>query len=243
MENQVKNPLESTDSLPPLKPKIVLKAENICKSFSYPKETKILKDINLSLYEGESIAIMGKSGEGKSTLLQILGTIETPTSGTLQISNIDVSSKNYYTVRNLHIGFVFQTFHLLENYSVIENILMPAFIARKPIHVGSIAYKKAEQLLEKVGLSERKSYPTKLLSGGEKQRVAIARSFCNHPNLIFADEPTGNLDHHTSEDIHQLLFDFSKEFNKTLIIVTHDQDLASKCDKQYLLEDQLLSKL
>lgn len=209
----------------------------IHKSFHHPTEVHILKGVNLKVKKGESVAIMGASGEGKSTLLHILGFLEPPCRGTLHIANNKSSNKNHATIRSQHIGFIFQAYNLLEDYTCLENILMPARIARKNTSKGSECYKRALQLLEEVGLTKRANFLTKLLSGGEKQRVAIARAFCNNPDIILADEPSGNLDHDTSEKIHELLLSSSKNNGKTLLVATHDKELAKLCDRCYLLQD------
>jgi lipoprotein-releasing system ATP-binding protein len=215
--------------------KPVLTAKNIRKYFTAPFEVEILKGIHLNLFAGESIAIMGASGEGKSTLLHILGTLEEPTSGELIILGKNASKKPPAFIRNRHIGFVFQAFNLLEDYSVLQNVLMPALIAGEAIGQQAKAYKRATQLLCRVGLEKRIHFPARLLSGGEKQRASIARALCNHPELIMADEPSGNLDHETSRHIHELLISSVKEFNKSLIVVTHDHELASLCDRIFVL--------
>ncbi len=180
---------------------------------------------------------MGSSGEGKSTLLQILGTLEAPTSGDLIIAGKSVSEHPSPLLRNKHIGFVFQGFNLLDNYSVLQNVLMPALIKGDSIHKNSAAYNRACALLEKVGLTHRLHFSTKLLSGGEKQRVGLARALCNDPEILLADEPSGNLDHETSNRIHELLIHSVKDLNKSLIVVTHDELLAELCDKKLILCD------
>jgi lipoprotein-releasing system ATP-binding protein len=213
----------------------ILSAREIRKTFTYPVEVEILKGVSLDLFPGESIAIMGASGEGKSTLLQILGTLEEPSSGELSIAGKSVSKNPSSLLRNLHIGFVFQSFNLLEDYTVLQNVLMPALIGGIDVGKGSAAYAGALQLLQRVGLEERIHFHTKLLSGGEKQRVALARAFCNNPEIILADEPSGNLDHATSCHIHGLLIESVKEFGKALIVVTHDTELAALCDRKLTL--------
>jgi lipoprotein-releasing system ATP-binding protein len=210
--------------------------------FYNPAKVRILKDFNLEVRQGETIAVMGRSGEGKSTLLQILGTLESPCSGSLEIDGQIVSKFNKSRIRNQKLGFVFQSFHLLEDYTALENVLIPARIGRTAVSSNSSAYKRACDLLEHVGLKNRIHFNTKLLSGGEKQRVAIARALCNNPDIILADEPSGNLDKETSRHIHQLLLDLSQTQGKTLIIVTHDPDLASMCESRYNLEDGKLIK-
>jgi lipoprotein-releasing system ATP-binding protein len=223
--------------------KILLQASNIHKAYHHPRSVDILKGIELTIQAGDSIAIMGRSGEGKSTLLQILGTLEQPCKGSLTISDQAVSVSNRTMIRNQSVGFVFQSFHLLEDYTALENVLMPARIARKNLRKGSEAMQRGLYLLEKVGLSERAHFHTKLLSGGEKQRVALARAMCNDPDIIFADEPSGNLDRQTAQVIHELLLSFVKEQQKALVVVTHDQELASLCAKQYELKNGQLFKV
>lgn len=220
--------------------KPILSAKNICKTFTHPLTVEVLKKVTLSVYPGESVAIMGASGEGKSTLLQILGTLEAPTSGELIIAGKSVSTHPSPMLRNRHIGFVFQGFNLLDDYTVLQNVLMPALIAGASIHKDGAAYERAYELLEKVGVAHRAQFATKLLSGGEKQRVALARALCNDPEILLADEPSGNLDHETSERIHELLLHSVKEFNKSLIVVTHDKALANLCDRTLILYDGLL---
>lgn len=220
----------------------VLEARSLKKQFTHPLEIQILKGVNLSVYPGETIAITGASGEGKSTLLNILGTLEPFSGGELKIQGTPVSKKTCPRIRNQHIGFVFQSFHLLEDDTVLDNILMPARIDRRAIHPGSPAHERALELLAQVGLSHRIHFNTKLLSGGEKQRVALARALCNDPELILADEPTGNLDQATSEQIHALLFACAKEQNKALVIVTHDPSLAAMCHRHLILKDGVLQE-
>jgi lipoprotein-releasing system ATP-binding protein len=213
----------------------LLEAKNISKSFYYPNLVPILKGISLQVMPGESVAIVGRSGEGKSTLLQILGTLEEPCEGTLSITGQQVVGSNRTRLRNEEIGFVFQSFHLLEDYTALENVLMPARIARQPVGRGSTAERRALDLLEKVGLADRAHFHTKLLSGGEKQRVALARAMCNDPSLILADEPSGNLDSQTAQLIHEILLDFACDQQKALLLVTHDRELAKLCSRQYEL--------
>nr|WP_166155073.1 ABC transporter ATP-binding protein [Neochlamydia sp. AcF84]NGY94696.1 Lipoprotein-releasing system ATP-binding protein LolD [Neochlamydia sp. AcF84] len=219
---------------------IILQASDISKAYHYPAKVSILNNINLVVKRGETVAITGRSGEGKSTLLQILGTLEKPSSGRLAIAGQTINPFNCRKIRNQHIAFIFQSFHLLEDYTALENILMPARIARKSISKGSKAYQRACALLKRVGLEDRAYFNTKLLSGGEKQRIAIARALCNDPDIIFADEPSGNLDKQTAQDIHQLLLNFALEKDKAIIIVTHDDKLSDLCNKSYLLEEGAL---
>lgn len=214
----------------------ILQAKGLCKTFENPTKLTILDHVDLEVFQGETIAITGRSGEGKSTFLHILGTLEDPSNGTLEIAGQKISRFNTSLIRNKHLGFIFQSFHLLEDYTVLDNVLMPAKIARTPTHPTSIAYQNGCALLEKVGLKERTHFFAKQLSGGEKQRVAIARALCNNPDIILADEPSGNLDKHTAEGIHQLLIDLAKTEGKSLIMVTHDLDLAALSDRKYRLQ-------
>jgi|694.fasta_scaffold22021_3 lipoprotein-releasing system ATP-binding protein len=218
----------------------ILRASNIHKTFLNPAKVLLLKGIDLTVKKGETVAIMGRSGQGKSTLLNILGTLEQPCEGTLEIAGQSVSFFNKSTLRNQQLGFIFQSFHLLEDYTAIENVLIPARIARKRVRRGSEAYAKGMELLQTVGLADRAQFDTKRLSGGEKQRVAIARALCNDPDIIFADEPSGNLDRQTAQLIHELLLGYVHKYGKTLIAVTHDNELAALCSKCYYLRDGLL---
>lgn len=221
----------------------LLKAKKISKWFHHPEKIHILKEISVEVRPGESVAIVGRSGEGKSTLLQILGTLEDPSEGELHITGEKVSKSNRANIRNKKIGFVFQSFHLLEDYSAIENVLMPAKIGREDTHKGSEKEQRAQELLKMVGLSDRAYFNTKLLSGGEKQRVSLARAMCNDPDLILADEPSGNLDHDTAQLIHEILLDFAKLQNKGLLLVTHDRELAHLCTHRYELRSGILVPL
>lgn len=220
----------------------MLEAKNLKKRFKSPLKVTILDGVDLEVKPGESVAIVGKSGQGKSTLLQILGTLESSDSGSLSIGGEKVTFWNKPHIRNKNIGFVFQSFHLLDDLTAIENVLMPAQIAREPTQKGSAAYFRGLELLNHVGLSERAHFNTKLLSGGEKQRVAIARALCNDPSIILADEPSGNLDEETAHQIHNFLLDFSKKRNKSLVVVTHNQELASLLDTSYTLHNGRLMK-
>ncbi|HSX04083.1 MAG TPA: ABC transporter ATP-binding protein [Rhabdochlamydiaceae bacterium] len=214
----------------------ILKLDNIHKKYA---DVSVLKGISLEIKQGEIVAITGKSGEGKSTLLHIIGTLEKPCQGTLEICSKIPMDSSLHQLRNEHIGFIFQTYNLLDEYSVLENLLMPQRIARKNCSKESPSYKRAILLLEEVQLSSKIDTLTKFLSGGEKQRIAIARALCNDPDLILADEPTGNLDGENSERVQRLLIESAKKRNKTLIIATHDQELAKQCDRTLLLKDGL----
>ncbi len=221
----------------------LLEASGIKKTFTNPLKINILKEITLSVHGGESIAILGRSGQGKSTLLQILGTLEKATEGSLWIKGQNVTAFNVAEIRRKEIAFVFQSYFLLEDYTVLENVLIPARINREDTRPGSAAYLRALDLLEQVELTSRAHFNTKLLSGGEKQRTAIARSLCNNPDLIFADEPSGNLDDETASIIHKILLNFSKQPNKALVLVTHDTTLAALCSKRYILNSGTLNKI
>jgi lipoprotein-releasing system ATP-binding protein len=217
----------------------LLVAKNINKTFKNPESLHLLKGIDLTLKKNQSIAIMGASGIGKTTLLHIFGLLESFDSGSLEILNMKKLTDEF---RNKHIGFIFQTYNLLEDLTLLDNVLMPAYISRKDIKPGSESYKRALMLIEDVNLSMRKNYLAKDLSGGEKQRAAIARAFCNDPDIILADEPSGNLDDENSKITHKLLLDSTKKFNKSLIVATHDRQLASLCDEIYLLQNGKISK-
>lgn len=218
----------------------LLKATALKKTFYHPREIHILNGVDINIESGSSVAIMGRSGQGKSTLLQILGTLDSPCDGSLEIAGTTVTRYNKSFIRNKRLAFIFQSFHLLDDYTALENVLMPARIDRQDTYKGSKAYQRGMDLLDRVGLKSRAEFPAKFLSGGEKQRVAIARALCNDPSLILADEPSGNLDHNTSLIIHQLLLEFSTQPNKALIVVTHDESLANQCNVQYTLENGCL---
>lgn len=214
--------------------RIVLKGEDLYKTFEDPHPVEVLRGASLELKEGESLAIVGKSGEGKSTLLNILGTLEPACKGKLYLLGKEVEPFYAPTIRNKHLGFIFQAYNLLEEDTLLENVLMPARIGRT---LSKATRDRAIFLLEQVGLVDRKDFLAKKLSGGEKQRAAIARALLNDPEIIFADEPTGNLDRGNSQKIHELLLEASKKYKKALIIVTHDKELASLCDRALILKD------
>jgi lipoprotein-releasing system ATP-binding protein len=207
---------------------MILRAKKISKVYRDPALLSVLEDISLDVEEGESIVIQGKSGEGKSTLLHILGTLESPTMGSVEIRG-GISSETH--ILSQKIGFIFQAYHLLEECTALENVLLPMRIARKK---PDLAHGLA--LLEEVGLSLKASTLTKFLSGGEKQRVAIARALCNDPPIILADEPTGNLDYNNSQVIQELLLSSVKNRGKTLIVATHDQEFAACFDRRFFLK-------
>ncbi|MES2272727.1 MAG: ABC transporter ATP-binding protein [Chlamydiota bacterium] len=209
---------------------MILLAKDLYKSYKSPQKVTVLKGISLSLERGESVAICGRSGEGKTTLLHILGTLEAPDSGSIEIGGESSFALSSARLRNRHIGFVFQAYNLLEDFTTLQNVLMPALIARQRVD-----REKGLSLLRKVGLEDRADFPVKFLSGGERQRAAIARCLCNDPDLILADEPSGNLDRGNSLKIGELLFSLVKEEKKSLVLVTHDFELAALCDRRYLL--------
>ncbi len=209
------------------------------------RKLEVLKDVSFSVKSGEAVAILGPSGSGKTTLLNLLSGLDKPSQGSVRLDGIELASlgeKERALWINRNIGFIFQSYNLLEEYTVLDNVLMPARIARKNIGKTGPLYLRALELLEKVGLGSRAHFLAKLLSGGEKQRTAIARSLCNDPELILADEPSGNLDHQHSQAIHQLLIQLARQHHKTLIVVTHDRELASLCDQVFILKDGKLNR-
>lgn len=213
---------------------MMIEAKGIEKSFG---TLKVLKGVDFSAEKSEVVSIMGASGAGKSTLLQILGTLSTPDAGSLVIDGIDVlhlNSRQMSGFRNTKIGFVFQFHHLLPEFTSIENVMIPALIAGKK---EKEAKTEAKKLLETLGLAERISHKPSELSGGEQQRVAIARALINHPSVLFADEPSGNLDSVTKGELHKLFFQLRDEFGQTIVIVTHDPDLAKMCDRSLFMRD------
>lgn len=214
----------------------IIEARGIQKSFG---ALNVLKGIDFSAKKSEVVAIMGASGAGKSTLLQILGTLSTPDAGSLSIDGTDVlhlGSKELSAFRNRRIGFVFQFHHLLPEFTAMENVMIPAFIAHCS---DKDAKDNAARLLEDIGLKDRMDHKPSELSGGEQQRVAIARAIINRPAILYADEPTGNLDTKTKADIHQLFFDLRDKYGQTIVIVTHDPSLAQMCDRTLYMRDGL----
>ena len=212
----------------------MIEAKRICKSFG---SVEVLRSVDFEAQAGEVVAIMGASGAGKSTLLQILGTLLTPDAGSLTIDGTDVLSLRGNALaafRNRRIGFVFQAHHLLPEFTALENVMIPALIGGTSTRE---ARRQADDRLHLVGLGGRATHKPSELSGGEQQRVAIARALINAPAILFADEPTGNLDTRTKEEIHQLLLDVRKEKGQTVVVVTHDAGLAQLCDRTCFLED------
>ena len=218
----------------------MIQAKGIEKSFG---ALKVLKGIDFSAEKSEVVSIMGASGAGKSTLLQILGSLSSPDAGTLVIDGVDVASlrgKALADFRNRKVGFVFQFHHLLPEFTALENVMLPALIAGRP---RKEAQAEAGQLLADMGLAERVGHKPSELSGGEQQRVAIARALINNPAVLFADEPSGNLDSKTKEEIHNLFFQLREKYGQTIVIVTHDPDLAKMCDRSlYMIDGQFVEQ-
>lgn len=212
----------------------MIQARGIRKRFD---KLEILKGIDLMIDTGEIVAIVGPSGAGKTTLLQIIGTLDKPDIGTLLIEGIEpfrLNEKQMADFRNRHIGFVFQFHQLLPEFTALENVMIPALIARQPT---SAAEKRAKELLDFLKLSDRMTHKPAELSGGEKQRVAVARALVNRPSVILADEPSGSLDTQNKEELHALFFDLRNEMGQTFVIVTHDEQLATQADRIIHMKD------
>ena len=206
----------------------MIELKDIHKSFG---ALEVLKGIDLHINRREVVSIVGPSGAGKTTLLQVMGTLYKPDSGTLRINGTDVLSMGRLELarfRNLHLGFVFQFHQLLGEFTALENVMMPGLIARRP---KSEVRSRARELLDYMGLADRADHKPAELSGGEKQRVAVARALLNSPDVILADEPSGSLDTHNREELHRLFFDLRDRFDQTFVIVTHDESLAQTTDR------------
>ena len=215
----------------------MVKATNIQKSFG---DLKVLKGVDLSVEKGEIVSIVGASGAGKTTLLQILGTLDKPNSGSVLINGVNIrrlDERALATFRNKHIGFIFQFHQLLPEFSALENVMIPALIARES---PKIAAERAKELLAYLQLTDRMEHKPSELSGGEKQRVAVARALINNPELILADEPSGSLDSKNKKELHNLLFDLRDKFGLTIIIVTHDDHLAQLSDRVIRMKDGVI---
>ncbi len=212
----------------------MLVAKGIQKKYG---QLDVLKGIDLEIQSGEIVSIVGSSGAGKTTLLQILGTLDKPDSGTLTLNGINpfsLNPKGLAEFRNQKIGFIFQFHQLLPEFTALENVVMPALIGGKGMNESK---DRAKQLLDKLGLGSRENHQPAALSGGEQQRVAVARALMNEPDIIFADEPSGNLDSTNAAELHQLFFDLRKEFGQTFVIVTHNNLLAEMADRSIVMAD------
>lgn len=212
----------------------MLVAEKICRKFN---GLTVLQDIDLGLAKGEMVSIVGPSGAGKSTLLHLLGTLDQPDSGSILLNGEDLTQKSPAALaqfRNQNLGFVFQFHHLLPEFTALENVCLPAWIAGKSKKESA---ERASQLLEKLHLGQRQDHLPQALSGGEQQRVAVARALMNQPSLILADEPTGNLDSQNAGELHQLFVDINQNFGTAFLIVTHNPELAKMCHRSLLLKD------
>jgi len=212
----------------------MISGKNIFKRFG---KVEVLKGVDLEINKGEVVAIVGPSGSGKSTLLHILGTLDVADSGEVAMNHVQINSlsgNKLSAFRNKHIGFVFQFHHLLPEFTALENVCIPGWIAGKKKMEVKL---EAEKLLQMLGLAERMENKPNQLSGGEQQRVAVARALINKPDIIFADEPTGNLDSANAKELHQLFFDLRKNFNQTFLIVTHNEELALLSDRVLHMKD------
>ena len=215
----------------------MIQLRNITKSFG---SLQVLRGIDLDIQKGEIVSIVGPSGAGKTTLLQIMGTLDSPDQGEVSIDGLDVrmlSQKKLAQFRNRHIGFVFQFHQLLPEFTALENVMIPAFIGGVGRREAS---QKAMELLTFMGLQERAEHKPNELSGGEKQRVAVARALVNQPSVVMADEPSGSLDSQNKEELHRLFFDLRKQYGQTFVIVTHDESLAAMTDRTIHLKDGVI---
>jgi lipoprotein-releasing system ATP-binding protein len=215
----------------------MIKVQNIHKSY---QSLEVLKGIDLRISEGEIISLVGASGAGKSTLLHILGTLDKPTSGTIKIDETDtlaLSDRSLSDFRNRKIGFVFQFHHLLPEFTALENVCIPAYIAKKS---RKEAETRAHELLEFLNMGHRLEHKPSQLSGGEQQRLAVARALMNNPLVVLADEPSGNLDSANARELHQLFFELRDKFNQTFVIATHNEELATMADRRLVIKDGVI---
>lgn len=216
----------------------MLRAERIVKSY---RKLKVLKSIDLEIQKGKIASIVGASGAGKSTLLHILGTLDKPDQGQVWLDNVELSKlkgaelANY---RNKNIGFIFQFHNLLPEFSALENVCIPAYLSGKKSDQEIL--KRGKELLEQLGLLERMEHKPSQLSGGEQQRTAVARALMNNPSVVFADEPSGNLDSQTADELHRLFFKLRDEMNQTFVIVTHNEELANMADVKFEIKDGMI---
>ncbi|WGK82380.1 lipoprotein-releasing ABC transporter ATP-binding protein LolD [Vibrio aestuarianus] len=219
----------------------LLQCHNVCKTYQEGElQTQVLKGVSFNIQAGELVSIIGTSGSGKSTLLHILGALDDASQGSVSFLGQDLSalsSNKQAKIRNQHLGFVYQFHHLLADFTALENVAMPLLIGGQKT---ATAKQAAKALLEKVGLGHRLSHRSSELSGGERQRVAIARALVNQPDLVLADEPTGNLDHKTALSIYDLMRQMNQEFGTAFLVVTHDSELAEKMDRKMHMQDGLL---
>ena len=215
----------------------MIQTKNIHKSFD---TLKVLKGVNLEIQKGEIVSIAGASGAGKTTLLQIIGTLDKADAGEIKVNGVDIRKMNETELaafRNKHIGFIFQFHQLLPEFTALENVTIPALIARKN---AKVATERAKSLLVELGLQDRMEHKPAEMSGGEKQRVAVARALINEPELILADEPSGSLDSQNKEELHRLLFSLREKFGLTIVIVTHDKELAALSDRVLTMKDGMI---
>ncbi len=217
----------------------IVQAKDIHRSYG---GLEVLKGIDMCVEKGAVISIVGASGAGKTTLLQVLGTLDLPDRGQLSIRSTEIlklSSRELARFRNQHIGFIFQFHHLLPEFTALENVCLPGFIGKKGREE---VERKAKELLERMGMEERLEHKPSQLSGGEQQRVAVARALINDPSIVFADEPSGNLDSQSSEELHQLFFELRKDFGQTFVIATHNDAFASMADRKMRMRDGLIER-
>jgi len=231
---------QSNDQTPP-KPHVILRVNKLTHKVDLESNTlTILQGVNLEINQGDSVAIVGRSGSGKTTLLGLLAGLDTPSEGSIELDGANISALSEderAALRAQRVGFVFQSFQLLPALTALENVMLPLELAGR-----QNAEARARELLQRVGLGERLTHTPRQLSGGEQQRVAIARAFACEPAILFADEPTGNLDNHTGKDVSDLLMALNREQGTTLVMVTHDEQLAARCGRQFHIEGGVLSE-